>query len=151
MKTVHFQDLKIRLDRPKGFVQEGKDVNGRSWKRVYKYDYGFLPKTQGGDGDGLDVFVGPEPTAREAYWVIQKKNDGSFDEYKVFVGFKSRADAKQAYKEHIPMRYFGGMVAMSLQMMKAMLGIVPMEKMASMLAFLGELAEIEVTGARGLR
>jgi Inorganic Pyrophosphatase len=141
MKTVQFQGLRIRIDRPKGFVQEGKDQQGKPWKRIYKYDYGFLPKTKGGDGDGVDVFVGPDESIREAYWVIQRKDDGSFDEYKVFVGFKSKADAKKAYGEHIPMRYFGGMVAMPIEMMKAMLGIEPLEK-AAFLGFIDEVGAI---------
>jgi len=148
MKTINFQGLKIRIDRPKGFVQEGKGEDGGPWKRVYKYDYGFLPKTKGGDGEGLDVFVGPAGDAREAYWAIQRKGDGTFDEYKAFVGFKNKAEAKKAYGSHIPMRYFGGMAAMSLQMMKAMLGLEPMEKMATVLGFLRELEGIALD-ARG--
>jgi hypothetical protein len=142
MKTVNFRGLKIRIDRPKGFVQEGKGEEGHPWKRVYQYDYGFLPKTKGGDGEGLDVFVGPDESADETYWVIQKKKDGSFDEYKVLLGFASRAGAKKAYGKHIPMRYFGGMAAMPIGMMKAMLGLEPGEKTASLVGFFSELESI---------
>lgn len=132
MKTVSFEGMTVKLDRPKGFVQEGKDKDGKPWRRVYQYDYGYIPKTQGGDGDQLDVFLGPdEDTADDAYWVIQKKDDGSFDEYKVFLGFKSRAAAKAAYLAHIPKKYYGGMVAMTVQMMRAMLGKEPAEKLAA--------------------
>lgn len=151
MKTVTFQGLKVRIDRPKGFVQEGKDESGKPWKRVYKYDYGFLPKTKGGDGDGVDVFLGPGQDAHESYWAIQRKNDGSFDEYKVFLGWKSKAEAKKVYGDHIPMRYFGGMVAMPIGMMKAMLGIEPVEKLATVfLGFFSELGGIDdaLRGAR---
>jgi hypothetical protein len=139
MKTRDFQGLRVRIDRPKGFVQEGKDEEGRPWKRVYKYDYGFLPKTQGGDGEGVDVFLGPDASARESFWVIQKKRDGSFDEYKVLVGFGSKQEAKKVYGEHIPMRHFGGMVGIPMGMMKAMLGVEPVEKVATWVGFFGEL------------
>src|SRR5690606_6453494 len=88
-KTIEFQGITIHLDRPKGLIMSGKDKNGKEWAREYKYDYGFIPKTLGGDGDGLDVFVGPNKDALEAYWAIQNKDDGSFDEYKVFLGFTS--------------------------------------------------------------
>lgn len=143
MKTVTFEGMKVRLDRPKGFVQEGKDKDGKPWRRVYKYDYGFIPKTQGGDGDGLDVFLGPDENgAEDAHWVIQRKDDGSFDEYKVFLGFKDRKAAKKAYLEHIPGKYFGGMISMNTKMMRAMLGIDPMEKMAQRRAFFQELVAI---------
>lgn len=142
MKTRTFQDIKIRLDRPKGFVQEGTDSSGKPWKRVYKYDYGFIPKTQGGDGDGVDVFIGPDETKKTVFWAIQKKEDGSFDEYKVFLGFENKAAAKKAYGEHIPMKLLSGMVAMPLEMMKALLGLGPFEKLAQQLAFLEELEKI---------
>lgn len=140
MKTVTFEGMKVRVDRPKGFVQKGVGEDGKPWERKYLYDYGFLPKTKGGDGEGIDVFLGPdEEAAEDAHWVIQKKSDGSFDEYKVFLGFKSRAAAKKAYTDHIPRKFFGGMISMNVQMMRAMLGLEPAEK----LAFVGrELAAI---------
>lgn len=81
-KTVEFQGIKIHLDRPKGLIMTGKDSKGEDWSREYKYDYGFIPKTLGGDGDGLDVFIGPDKDASETYWAVQNKDDGTFDEYK---------------------------------------------------------------------
>lgn len=130
MKTIDFQGMKIRLDRPKGYKQSGVDTSGTPWTRTYLYDYGFLPKTQGGDGDGVDVFVGPDKSARTAFWAIQKDKNGTFDEYKVFVGFANRAAAKKAYLQHIPGKFLVGISAMSVQMMKALLGMAPLEKMA---------------------
>lgn len=141
-KTVDFQGFKVRLDRPKGFVMEGKDDEGKPWRREYKYDYGFLPKTQGGDGEGVDVFLGPNKDAHEAFWVIQHKKDGSFDEYKVFLGFPDRKSAKAAYAAHIPLTFFGGMVGMNVGMMKALLGQQPFEKLAKRVAFADELGKI---------
>lgn len=141
-KTVDFRGMKIRLDRPKGFVMRGVDDTGKSWERVYKHDYGFLPRTKGGDGDGLDVFVGPDKKSDMAFWAIQKKKDGSFDEYKVFLGFPDKKSAVQAYKEHIPGKYFAGMAGMTVDMMRAMLDLMPDEKLAMRLFFLEELANI---------
>ena len=142
MKTVSFQGIKVRLDRPKGFVQEGKDEEGKPWKRTYKYDYGFIPKTEGGDGEGVDVFLGPDESAHEAYWAIQKKGDGSFDEYKVFLGFASKQAAKKAYTDHIPEKFLSGIVPMRVEMLKALLGVSPVEKLAFHLSFLDELSKI---------
>lgn len=132
-RTVDFQGIKIRLDRPKGFVQRGKDESGKPWMRIYKYDYGFIPKTSGGDNEGVDVFLGPEKDDKEAYWAIQKKPDGSFDEYKVFLGFGSKAAAIKAYKEHIPSKFLSKMITMNLSMMKAMLNLEPKEKIGSVI------------------
>jgi hypothetical protein len=133
MKTTEFQGMKIRIDRPKGFEQTGVGDDGKPWKRVYTYDYGFLPKTKGGDGDGVDVFLGPDKDAHTAFWAIQKDKQGKFDEYKVFLGFPTRAAAKAAYIKHIPSKYLGDISAMSVQMMRALLGYEPFEKMASAL------------------
>lgn len=131
-----FQGLTVTIDRPKGFVQKGKDADGQTWERTYKFDYGFLPKTEGGDGEDLDVFLGPEPYNPMAYWVVQKKNDGSFDEYKVFLGFKSAADAKKAYADHIPMKHFVRMFDAPVAMIRSLLGKQPDEKAASLLTLL---------------
>ncbi len=122
-RKTDFQGIPIHLDRPKGFVMHGQDDKGVPWSREYKFDYGFIPKTTGGDGDGLDVFLGPNPDAHESYWAVQNKPDGSFDEYKVFLGFDNRDEATAAYRQHIPLRFLRGMVAVKVDMMKAMLGI----------------------------
>lgn len=145
--TVKFKTeycgIPINIDRPKGFIMKGTDEKGRDWARRYRYDYGFIPKTLGGDGDGLDVFIGPKKTGcPDAYWAIQRKPDGTFDEYKVFVGFENRDAAIAAYRQHIPKKFFQGMITLKTEMMKAMLGKVDPDhiiKRASALAFVDEL------------
>lgn len=154
---TEFQGIPIHLDRPKGFVMKGTDDKGVEWKRIYKYDYGFIPKTEGGDGDGLDVFIGPNKTAQETYWAIQNKADGSFDEYKIFVGFNNRDEAVAAYREHIPLKLLGGMVTLKIDMMKAMLGMstkgyTPSNgvKTASIVFLVNELEKVGKLSLEGL-
>lgn len=130
-KKITFQGLPVHIDRPKGFVQSGKDAQGKPWQRTYKYDYGFIPKTQGGDNEDLDVFIGPKAKSDAAFWVSQRKDDGSFDEYKVFLGFSSQAAAKKAYLEHVPRKYYGGMEEMPVAAMKTLLNQQPFDKTAS--------------------
>lgn len=143
MKTVDFRGLKVRLDRPKGFIQEGKDSSGKPWRRQYKLDYGYLPRTAGGDGEHLDVFLGPDKASNTTYWAVQQKPDGSFDEYKVFLGFSSRPAAQKAYGDHIPMKLMKTIIPVPFPMMQAMLGVEPAEKLAQAVACLDELAKIE--------
>lgn len=128
-KTVDFQGMKIKVDRPKGFIMMGKDSKGVEWKRKYQVDYGFIPKTVGGDNDGLDVFIGPKSDSKKSFWAVQRKEDGSFDEYKVFLGYDNRDEAIACYRQHIPKKYFGRMISMTVDMMKAMLGKMPDEEM----------------------
>ena len=131
-KKLVFEGMTVHVDRPKGFVLSGEDAAGNPWSRTYQFDYGFIPKTQGGDKEGLDVYLGPdEDKAGDAHWVRQLKKDGTFDEFKVFLGFKSKAEAKAAYKAHGPPFGFGGMVSMRVSMMRAMLGLEPLDKVAS--------------------
>lgn len=137
-----FKGIPINIDRPKGFIMRGTDSSGKDWARRYKYDYGFIPKTLGGDGDGLDVFIGPNKKSDDAFWAVQRKEDGTFDEYKVFLGFDNRDAAIAAYRQHIPKKFFKGMITMKLEMMKAMLGDVDPDhqiKRASLLGFLDTL------------
>lgn len=147
---TEFSGIPINVDRPKGFIMRGTDAQGRDWARRYKYDYGFIPKTLGGDGDGLDVFIGPNKSSTDAFWAIQRKDDGSFDEYKVFLGFNNRDEAISAYRQHIPKKYFKGIITMKVEMMKAMLGKVDPDhqiKRASALAFIDELGWLVRTTA----
>lgn len=148
---IEYCGIPINIDRPKGFIMKGTDSRGRDWARRYKYDYGFIPKTLGGDGDGLDVFIGPLKTkCPDAFWAVQRKEDGRFDEYKVFLGFPDRDAAIAAYRQHIPKKFFKGIMAMRVEMMKAMLGHVdPDHKMkrASALAMVDELGWLMRTTA----
>jgi gamma-glutamylcyclotransferase (GGCT)/AIG2-like uncharacterized protein YtfP/superfamily II DNA or RNA helicase len=145
---VDFQGIEVRVERPKGFIMVGQDAKGVNWARRYKLDYGHIPKTLGGDGDGLDVFIGPDKKANEAFWAIQRKDDGTFDEYKVFLGFPDRDAAVAAYRQHIPKKYLKGVVTLKVPMMKAMLGKVEPEeimKSACLASFMDELGWLERT------
>lgn len=122
-KTVTYQGIKVSIDRPKGFVQTGKDADGNDWSRTYQTDYGFIPRTNGGDGGSLDVFMGPSAKSDAAFWVSQKKADGSFDEFKIFLGFDSVSEVLNVFKAHIPLQFFGGISEMPVTQMKALLNL----------------------------
>jgi hypothetical protein len=130
MRKTQFQGMPITIDRPKGYIQTGRDANGASWEREYKVDYGYIPRTKGGDGEGLDVFLGPDPDAPNAFWFVQHKGDGkTFDEYKVVLGTSDEAAARKIYTDHIPEKFMGECIPMSVQHMKALLNKEPDHKM----------------------
>jgi hypothetical protein len=143
-KTVDVQGLVVKIDRPKGLVMRGVDRSGKPWSRTYKYDYGFLPKTEGGDGSGVDVFIGPDASSRTTFWARQINDDGDFDEYKVFLQFPSRSEAVKAYKEHIPSRLLQSMAAYPIDVVRALMGSMPMDKVAFNLGLLEGLFSEDV-------
>lgn len=63
------------------------------------HDYGYIRRTEGADGDHVDVFMGPNATdADNPVFVIDQVNeDGSFDEHKVMLGFPSAKAARDGY------------------------------------------------------
>jgi hypothetical protein len=130
-----FQGIPVQIERPRGFVMMGTDEKGKHWVRRYKNDYGHIPRTLGGDHEGLDVFIGPKPKSEHAFWAVQRFPDGTFDEYKVFLGFSNRDEAIACYRAHIPKRLMAGMMTMRIDMMKAMLGKNPEHLLKTSMAY----------------
>jgi len=121
-KTRLFSGLRVRIDRPKGFVQKGKDPSGKPWERVYQCDYGYLAGTQGGDGDGLDVFLGPDESQSSAWLIRQVDKNGRFDEFKLMLGFKTKEAAREMYLKHVPLRFLGSMEEVNLALLQGLTG-----------------------------
>jgi hypothetical protein len=136
LKTVDFQGLPVHVDRPRGFVQSGMDEKGQAWKRIYHVDYGYVPNTAGGDGESVDVYLGLDNEAKDAHWILQKKLDGTFDEYKVMLGFPDADMAKGMYLAHTPKKFLGGVATTSVAMMKALLGLHPSETLKALSSFM---------------
>lgn len=124
MKVRHYQGIPVMIDRPEGFVQQGRDRDGKAWTREYKTDYGYIPGTQGGDGDGLDVFLGPDPSAPTAFW-IEQTGDGGFDEWKLMLGFPDADAATACYLDHCPAWALGSVTPTPVDHIKALLGQHP--------------------------
>ena len=62
------------------------------------HHYGFLERGRpGADGEGVDVFVGPDLESDHVTVVNQVNPDGSFDEHKVMLGFGTDDEARRGY------------------------------------------------------
>lgn len=129
VRMADYGGIPVHIERPAGFVQKGVAPDGEEWARVYHVDYGYVPNTKGGDGDSLDVYLGkgtPEMCAK-AHWIAQVKEDGTFDEWKVMLGFLSPESAKAMYLAHTPKKFFGWQAETSIGMIRALLGQDPVE------------------------
>jgi hypothetical protein len=128
-----FAGLQVVIDRPKGSLVRGTLADGTQWSKTWTADYGYFPRTDGGDGQGLDVFLGPNPKSTRVFWTTHKKPSGQFDQLKTFLGFDSKADASALYAQSFPDELRGGpMKETSVALISALLGRAPEEIMAKL-------------------
>jgi len=111
-----FMGFNVTIENPAGEYREGKDAQGKPWRTKMANSYGYFSRTEGKDGDEIDLFLGPAPEAGSVFIVHQvdpvtKKPD----EDKVMLGFWSRDEAKAAYMANYDKNWqgFGTMTAMS--------------------------------------
>jgi len=127
-----FQGLPISIENDKGSVRRGVDKDGKPWKTEMKFPYGYIDGTKGADGEEVDVYVGPDKDAEDAYVVQQRKKDtGEYDEDKVMLGFGSKEEAKDAFLAHYNSPKFLGPIKE-----------VPMERLVELLQAKKKLTKI---------
>lgn len=94
---VKVHGLDISIENPRGSYRSGI-ADGKPWKSRLPAHYGYLRKTEGGDGDHVDVYLGPHVKAPNIYVIDQHNLKGrEFDEHKCFIGFGSAKQAENAY------------------------------------------------------
>ena len=94
---VNVGGFDITIENPKGSERTGVDKKGNKWSVKMNNHYGYFKRTEGKDGDQIDVFLGDNPESEIVFVVDQVNEDGSFDESKVMLGFNSIEDARDAY------------------------------------------------------
>lgn len=95
---IRLQGLDITIENPKGSERSGKDADGKPWSVKMPAAYGYVKRTEGADGDQVDVYVGDEVDAPRVFVVDQVDADtGRFDEHKAMLGYASGDDARRAY------------------------------------------------------
>jgi hypothetical protein len=98
-RSVAWHGLTIRIENEAGTVRSGVDPTGKPWETRMLFPYGYFSQTEGVDGDGVDVYLGPCDDARFVYIIHQRKSGDwtRYDEDKVFANFASEADAVAAF------------------------------------------------------
>lgn len=119
-KRMKLYGFDISIESPKGSVRRWYDPHGKeSGSTPMHFDYGYIRRTEGTDGDHVDVYVGPDTdTATRVFIVDQMKKPDfkAFDEQKVMLGFRNAESAKAAYlKQYDDPRFFGSMREMSVE------------------------------------
>lgn len=97
-KHEKFQGLNISIETPKGAERRGIGKDGNPWSVKMPHDYGYIKRTEGADGDQVDVYIGHHKKSPHVFVVDQHDADsGEFDEHKVMLGFANAQQATRAY------------------------------------------------------
>ena len=126
MGHVRVHGLDVSIEVPKGGMRRGTDANGAAWERPVSDHYGYIKRTEGADGEQVDVYMGrhAEDSKRPVFVVDQvKPGTKQFDEHKVMLGYKNAMDARSAYEANFPkgLKTFGGIRRMSVDEFKGWL------------------------------
>ncbi len=96
--SVKIGKLDITIENAKGSTRSGTDASGKPWAVVMPTEYGYIKRSEGKDGDHVDVYIGPKPDVGVVYVIDQiDPSTKKFDEHKAMMGFESREQAMAAY------------------------------------------------------
>ena len=106
---VSIDGLNITIENPKDTERSGVDENGQKWSVKMNNTYGYIRRTEGKDGDHIDLFLSDhiDDWNGNVFVVDQVKPDGSFDEHKVMYGFDTIEEAEQAYMSNYSIGWKG--------------------------------------------
>ena len=99
MGHINVGGLDVTIEVPKGGERKGKTKAGKEWSVTMPAHYGYIRKTEGADGEHIDVYVGDSDS--NAVYVVDQVNaeSGKFDEHKAMLNFESEAAARSAYEK----------------------------------------------------
>lgn len=113
---VRLHGLLISIENPKGTRRRPE------WKPLAAH-YGYINRTEGRDGDHVDVYLGPNLRSELVFVIDQVTESGKrFDEHKAILGCVSKAQAKRLYlANYQPGWKCGPITAMTIEQFKTWL------------------------------
>lgn len=96
---VNLFGMNISIENPKGSVRSGVDKEGTPWQLKMQNPYGYIRKTEGADGDHVDVYLGDHLTEESPVFIVDQIDPDTkkFDEHKVILGARGFGEAKEIY------------------------------------------------------
>jgi len=95
---VSIQGMEISIEQPALSIRSGKDSKGNKWSVMLHNPYGYFRRTEGKDGDQVDVFLGDNLESKKVFVIDQVvPGTGEFDEHKVMLGFENFKEAEDNY------------------------------------------------------
>ena len=120
INEIVYQGLPIVIENDKGSTRKWKNDEGQTGKVTMFYRYGFIEGTVGADNEEIDCFIGHNPYAPNVYIINQMKENGEeFDEEKIFLGFSSEENARDAFLAHVNnQKMLGEIITMPMYLFK---------------------------------
>nr|MBC8465649.1 hypothetical protein [bacterium] len=96
---VKISGLDVAIENPSGSFRSGVDADGETWNTKMHGHYGYIKRTEGADGEQVDVFINPKTPESDNVFVVFQNDPktGKFDEHKVMMGYQSPSQAKRGY------------------------------------------------------
>ncbi|MCC6887204.1 MAG: hypothetical protein IT536_01490 [Hyphomicrobiales bacterium] len=105
MDHHHVEGLAISVTHRKHEKRSGVSPSGQRWESRSPAPYGYFKRTEGADGEQVDVYLGPHIQSPQlknlpVFVIDQHHLDGSgFNEHKVMFGFDNIEAAMQTYDQ----------------------------------------------------
>lgn len=95
--TLH--GMQVAIENPKGSLRSGMDPNGVAWESELPAHYGYIKRTEGADGDHVDIYIGDNEQS-ELVFIIDQLDlaTGEFDEHKCILGCLGQKEAEALYQ-----------------------------------------------------
>ncbi|WP_419656278.1 uncharacterized protein Dvar_53780 [Desulfosarcina variabilis str. Montpellier] len=95
---VTVNGLDISIENPEGSTRKGVDEDGKKWESTMIGHYGYFARSEGKDGEQIDVFVGHEPSNK--VFIVDQVDPGTgrFDEHKIVMNASDEESAKGLYR-----------------------------------------------------
>jgi hypothetical protein len=99
---VNIDGFDIAIENPSGSVRSGQDADGNEWSSEMNGHYGYFKRTEGKDGDQIDVVIKPNTSTSPRIFIVDQVENGTdvFDEHKVILGARDEADAREIYQSN---------------------------------------------------
>ena len=116
--SVSWNGLQISVENLKGSERSGTDSDGETWSVTMPAHYGYIKRTEGADGDHVDIYMGEYPESAKVFVIDQVNLDRTFDEHKVMLGFRSNLLARgthaKAFSDGLGEQRRGGVTEMTV-------------------------------------
>ena len=101
---IKIDGFDIAIENPFGTTRKGTDPDGTPWESEMAGHYGYIKKSEGNDGDQVDVILKPGTRTSPNIFVVDQidPNTGEFDEHKIVMGAQNLEDAQQLYLSNYP-------------------------------------------------